>query len=61
MRHGYFENTAAILLKTLAIPAGFEPATHGYEIRYSTWRFVATCNESQGATFAANDSESRSV
>ena len=23
------------LLKTLAIPAGFEPATHGVEIRYS--------------------------
>jgi hypothetical protein len=29
------ENRTHILLKSLAIPAGFEPATHGVEIRYS--------------------------
>jgi hypothetical protein len=28
-------NEARISLKSLAIPAGFEPATHGVEIRYS--------------------------
>jgi hypothetical protein len=26
---------SSIILKSLAIPAGFEPATHGVEIRYS--------------------------
>jgi hypothetical protein len=29
------ENRTRIPLKSLAIPAGFEPATHGVEIRYS--------------------------
>jgi hypothetical protein len=35
MRHGFNENGTRISLKSLAIPAGFEPATHGVEIRYS--------------------------
>src|SRR5271163_2898296 len=35
MRHGFGENGTGISLKSLAIPAGFEPATHGVEIRYS--------------------------
>src|SRR3982074_2093449 len=35
MRHGFNENGTRIQLKSLAIPAGFEPATHGVEIRYS--------------------------
>src|SRR3984893_6093796 len=35
MRRGFNENTTRISLKSLAIPAGFEPATHGVEIRYS--------------------------
>jgi hypothetical protein len=33
MRHGFNENRTRIPLKLLAIPAGFEPATHGVEIR----------------------------
>src|ERR1700682_3610167 len=32
--HGFFGNRTRIALKSLAIPAGFEPATHGVEIRY---------------------------
>jgi hypothetical protein len=28
-------NKTSITLKTLAIPTGFEPVTHGVEIRYS--------------------------
>jgi hypothetical protein len=35
MVHGFNENRTLISLKLLAIPAGFEPATHGVEIRYS--------------------------
>jgi hypothetical protein len=35
MVHGIDENRTHIPLKSLAIPAGFEPATHGVEIRYS--------------------------
>ena len=35
MVHGFYENRTPIPLKWLAIPAGFEPATHGVEIRYS--------------------------
>jgi hypothetical protein len=35
MVHGFNENRTRISLKSLAIPAGFEPATHGVEIRYS--------------------------
>ena len=35
MVHEFSENKARIPLKSLAIPAGFEPATHGVEIRYS--------------------------
>ena len=35
MVHEFNENRARISLKSLAIPAGFEPATHGVEIRYS--------------------------
>ena len=35
MVHEYIENRTRIPLKSLAIPAGFEPATHGVEIRYS--------------------------
>jgi hypothetical protein len=35
MVHGFNENRTPISLKSLAIPAGFEPATHGVEIRYS--------------------------
>jgi hypothetical protein len=35
MRHGLKENGTGISLRLLAIPAGFEPATHGVEIRYS--------------------------
>src|SRR3979411_2508193 len=31
----FFEFITSIILKSLAIPAGFEPATHGVEIRYS--------------------------
>src|SRR5450631_1521494 len=31
----FIENRTRISLKSLAIPAGFEPATHGVEIRYS--------------------------
>ena len=34
-QHGINENKTRIALKSLAIPAGFEPATHGVEIRYS--------------------------
>ena len=34
MQHGFFENKPPIASKTLAIPAGFEPATHGVEIRF---------------------------
>jgi hypothetical protein len=37
MVHEYIENRTRIPLKSLAIPAGFEPATHGVEIRYSNW------------------------
>src|ERR1700682_6250316 len=33
--HGFNQNRTRIPLKLLAIPAGFEPATHGVEIRYS--------------------------
>jgi hypothetical protein len=33
------ENGSRKLLKSLAIPAGFEPATHGVEIRYYPERF----------------------
>ena len=33
--HGISADKSPIILKTLAIPAGFEPATHGVEIRYS--------------------------
>jgi hypothetical protein len=36
MVHGLNENRTRIPLKSLAIPAGFEPATHGVEIRYSS-------------------------
>jgi hypothetical protein len=36
MVHGFDENRTRIPLKVLAIPAGFEPATHGVEICYST-------------------------
>jgi hypothetical protein len=35
MVHEFIENRTRIPLKSLAIPAGFEPATHGVEIRYS--------------------------
>jgi hypothetical protein len=35
MVHACNENITPIVLKSLAIPAGFEPATHGVEIRYS--------------------------
>jgi hypothetical protein len=35
MVHEFIENRTRISLKSLAIPAGFEPATHGVEIRYS--------------------------
>jgi hypothetical protein len=35
MGHGFNGNWTCISLKSLAIPAGFEPATHGVEIRYS--------------------------
>jgi hypothetical protein len=35
MVHGFDANRTRISLKLLAIPAGFEPATHGVEIRYS--------------------------
>ena len=35
MVHSFNENRTRISLKSLAIPAGFEPATHGVEIRYS--------------------------
>jgi hypothetical protein len=35
MVHGFNENRTLISLKSLTIPAGFEPATHGVEIRYS--------------------------
>src|SRR2546430_9053496 len=35
MVHGFNRARTRILLKILAIPAGFEPATHGVEIRYS--------------------------
>jgi hypothetical protein len=34
MRHGFKANKSLIPLEILAIPAGFEPATHGVEIRY---------------------------
>jgi hypothetical protein len=34
--HGIKTEKAIISLKSLAIPAGFEPATHRVEIRYST-------------------------
>src|SRR5882672_7918558 len=34
-QHGFSKNRTVISLKSLAIPAGFEPATHGVEIRYS--------------------------
>jgi hypothetical protein len=33
-QHEFNENRTVILLKSLAIPAGFELATHGVEIRY---------------------------
>jgi hypothetical protein len=33
--HGSQANRTPMYLKSLAIPAGFEPATHGVEIRYS--------------------------
>jgi hypothetical protein len=33
--HGFSKKRTLIPLKSLAIPAGFEPATHGVEIRYS--------------------------
>jgi hypothetical protein len=33
--HEFIKNRTRIPLKSLAIPAGFEPATHGVEIRYS--------------------------
>jgi hypothetical protein len=33
--HGFFANRTFISLKLLAIPAGFELATHGVEIRHS--------------------------
>jgi hypothetical protein len=33
--HGISALNSNSALKTLAIPAGFEPATHGVEIRYS--------------------------
>jgi hypothetical protein len=32
---GFKASIPLIALKSLAIPAGFEPATHGVEIRYS--------------------------
>src|SRR6266516_962984 len=35
MRHRFNANRTRISLKSLAIPAGFEPATHGVEIRHS--------------------------
>jgi hypothetical protein len=35
MGQGPKKNGPRISLKSLAIPAGFEPATHGVEIRYS--------------------------
>ena len=35
MRHDFEENGTRISLKSLAIPAGLEPATRGVEIRYS--------------------------
>jgi hypothetical protein len=35
MVHEFIENRTRMPLKSLAIPAGFEPATHGVEIRYS--------------------------
>jgi hypothetical protein len=35
MRHGFDANKTRIALKSLAIPAGLEPATRGVEIRYS--------------------------
>jgi hypothetical protein len=35
IRHENNENRTNIALKTLAIPAGLEPATRGVEIRYS--------------------------
>jgi hypothetical protein len=34
-QHEFNESGTHISLKSLAIPAGFEPATHGVEIRYS--------------------------
>jgi hypothetical protein len=34
-QHESYAPFRSILLKLLAIPAGFEPATHGVEIRYS--------------------------
>ena len=34
MVHSFNENRTRISLKSLAIPAGFEPATHGVEIRH---------------------------
>jgi hypothetical protein len=33
--HGFELERPAILLQLLAIPTGFEPVTHGVEIRYS--------------------------
>jgi hypothetical protein len=39
LRHGLEWQKSQKALKTLAIPAGFEPATHGVEIRYSS-RFL---------------------
>jgi hypothetical protein len=35
MVHRFGENRTGNALKSMAIPAGFEPATHGVEIRYS--------------------------
>ena len=34
-QHEFYENRTSNPLKSLVIPAGFEPATHGVEIRYS--------------------------
>jgi hypothetical protein len=41
-QHGFGENRTLIPLKSLAIPAGFEPATHGVEIR--TLRLISLRN-----------------
>jgi hypothetical protein len=49
MVHGIGENRTRILLKSLAIPAGFEPATHGVEIRYSIKRQTPLAGDSVSA------------